>query len=211
MYNKTLPPPTIDSVYSAHFVFSVGLRPVNSIVCWKATDLTCQIVQFILHEFNQLSALFQGSRREVLPCFFMDISPVENSFLMSLSYPNSHMCVLKSGYTAEDSCTYINDALENAHQLCQPPARYDLYNIFWTNLIILVPIFMPIAVCLRTSPLLGPVDQPNQKENFTTQKLNLLTDCPFKSVSWVQSSKWHNIFSLQCRTELCLIRHLRET
>lgn len=209
MYNKALPPPAIDCVYSAHFVFSVGLWPVNSIVCWKAKDLTCQIVQFILHEFNQLSALFQGSRREVLACFLMDIYPVKNSFLISLSYPNSHMCVLKSGHRVwadldtqlQDFCTHINHAL-NAHHLCQPPAHSDLHNVFWTALIIPVPIFMPIAVRLRASPLLGPVHQPNQKENFTTQKLNLLTDCPFKSLSWVQSSKWHNIFSL-CAGQNC--------
>lgn len=41
-----------------------------------------------------------------------------------------------------------------------------------------MPIFVPTAVCLRASNLLGPVDQPNQ-ETFITQKLNLLTDCPF--------------------------------
>lgn len=50
VYNKALPPPAIDSVYSTHFVFSVGLRPVSSVVCWKAEDPVYQIIQFILHE-----------------------------------------------------------------------------------------------------------------------------------------------------------------
>lgn len=146
---------------------------------------------------------------EVFTCFFMATSLVKNSFLTSLSYSNSHMCVLKSGHRVwadlgtelQDFCTRINHTHENAHQLCQPPAHSHLYNDFWTTWIILMPIFMPTAVCLRASHLLGPVDQPKQ-ENCITQKLNLLTDCPFGSVSWEQSSKWHNIF-LSCAGQNC--------
>lgn len=63
-------------------------------------------------------------------------------------------------------------------------------------------------VCLRASPLPGPVDQINQKENFTTQNLNLLTDHPFKCQS--STKQRYNIFLLPCLTKLCLIRHLRE-